>query len=106
MQKENPGGLLQSLRRRDVIAMLGGAAVAWAIAARAQQTAMPVIGFLFTGSRGRDGSMAQYLAAYQQALSEIGYVEGQNLAIEYRWAGAATIDCLPWPQTSWAGKSI
>jgi putative ABC transport system substrate-binding protein len=70
------------MRRREFILALGGAA-AWPLAARAQQPAIPVVGFLSSGERG---VLHQALAGFTDGLKETGYVEGQNVAVEYRFA--------------------
>jgi putative ABC transport system substrate-binding protein len=71
------------MRRRDLIALMGGAAIAWPLATRAQQKAMPVIGWLGVTTPEAE---APLLADVRAGLADVGYVEGQNLAIEYRWA--------------------
>ena len=79
------------MRRRDFIAALSSAAVAWPLAARAQQPAMPVVGYLDIYAPEPTGI---FLAAFRNGLSEAGYVEGRNVAIEYRYANSNN-DRLP-----------
>ena len=79
------------MRRRDFIQAIAGSATAWSLAARAQQAAVPVIGYLGIRSLESD---APRLTGLRRGLNEIGYVEGRNLTIEYRWGGDQ-LDRLP-----------
>ena len=79
------------MRRRDFVTLLGGTATAWPLAALAQRAAMPVVGFLHSAS---PKTVPQFVDAFRQGLRETGYVEGQNVVIEYRWA-ESQYDRLP-----------
>jgi ABC-type uncharacterized transport system substrate-binding protein len=90
------------MRRRDFIKAVAGSAAAWPIAARAQHGAVPVIGFLHFGSAG---PFAYQTTAFHQGLKENGYVEGQNVAVEYRWA-EGRYDRLPPLAADLVGRGV
>jgi|SRR5215470_14438760 len=91
------------MRRRDLIKGIAGSAAAWPLAARAQQSTIPVIGWLSSGSRDSDGVLR--LPVFRQGLNEAGYVEGRNVVIEYRNADDQN-DRLPRLAADLAGRQV
>src|SRR5260370_7880589 len=90
------------MRRRDFIKAIVGAVIAWPFAARAQQAAMPVIGFLNSAS---PDAFAPYVAGFLQGLRDAGYIDGQNVKVEYRW-GYGQYDPLPQFATELLGPQV
>jgi len=89
------------MRRRDFITLLGGAGVSWPLAGQAQQPAIPVIGFLDSGSFAAN---TRKVDAFRRGLAEAGYVENSNVVIEFRWADAQFWQLRQWPIISCAAR--
>jgi putative tryptophan/tyrosine transport system substrate-binding protein len=79
------------MRRREFIKAIAGSSITWPLAAQAQQPAMPVVGFINAAS---PQSYSRQLAGFLKGLSEAGYVDGRNVAIEYRWANRPCVNVL------------
>jgi putative ABC transport system substrate-binding protein len=101
---ETKGPMAINIARRRFVAALGGAAVAWPFAVRAQQSSMPVIGWLNSGSAGNP-FFANLVLAFRKGLTEAGFVEGQNIAIDFRWA-EGQYDRLPALAAELVGKKV
>ena len=82
-----------TIGRRELLVALGGAAAAWPLAARAQQLAMPVVGFLSTRTAA---DSANAVAAFYSGMKEIGFVDGQNVRVEHTGSATNMTDCLNW----------
>jgi len=87
------------MRPRELITLIGGAVSAWPLAARAQQPSMPVIGFLNSASAN---AYRKFLESFRRGLGEVGFVEGQNVGIEFRWAEGQSTDYRSSPPISFA----
>ena len=93
------------IRRREFMTLLGGAAAAWPLAARAQQPALPVLGYLSSSSPTSGVNTVYTLPAFRRGLKEAGYIEDQNLTVEYRWAGGQ-YDHLPALAADLVGRKV